>query len=163
MNWSIDLEEQYDKIYRYCYYRLRSREAAEDVTQEAFLRFLGLADAAPARGEEDCGRGYGPAYLYTIARNLCMDEFRRRKRTVSSGAEGWAEQIADADQAEKVLEQIALENALSKLSGEERELILLRYANEEPFAVICEIFAISRFTAHRRLKRALTKLRESMR
>ena len=36
----IDLEEQYDKIYRYCYYKLHHREKAEDITQEAFLRFL---------------------------------------------------------------------------------------------------------------------------
>ncbi len=37
---AIDIEEQYDKIYRYCYYRLRDRERAEDVTQETFLRWF---------------------------------------------------------------------------------------------------------------------------
>ena len=36
----LDIEEQYEKIYRYCFYRLRSREQAEDVTQEAFLRWF---------------------------------------------------------------------------------------------------------------------------
>lgn len=35
-----DMDEQYDKIYRYCYMKLKHRQAAEDVTQEAFLRFL---------------------------------------------------------------------------------------------------------------------------
>uniref|UniRef100_UPI004056704F RNA polymerase sigma factor n=1 Tax=Acetatifactor sp. TaxID=1872090 RepID=UPI004056704F len=38
-NQSLDLEEQYDKIYRYCYFKVRKREVAEDITQEAFLRF----------------------------------------------------------------------------------------------------------------------------
>lgn len=37
---SIDLEEQYDKIYRYCYCRLRNREWAEDMAQETFPRWF---------------------------------------------------------------------------------------------------------------------------
>lgn len=37
---AIDIEEQYDKIYRCCYYRLRDRERAEDVTPEAFPRWF---------------------------------------------------------------------------------------------------------------------------
>ena len=35
-----DMDEQYDKIYRYCYMKLKHRQVAEDVTQETFLRFL---------------------------------------------------------------------------------------------------------------------------
>ena len=35
-----DVEDQYDKIYRYCYFRLRDRQTAEDVTQGTFLRYL---------------------------------------------------------------------------------------------------------------------------
>ena len=35
-----DLEEQYDKIYRYCYYRVKDAHLAEDLTQETFLRCL---------------------------------------------------------------------------------------------------------------------------
>ena len=29
------------RIYRYCYYKLKQREMAEDITQETFLRFFG--------------------------------------------------------------------------------------------------------------------------
>ena len=69
MDGNLDLETQYDKIYRYCYFKLGSRETAEDITQETFLRFL--------------ERGYGERdalpYLYTIARNLCIDEYRKKK------------------------------------------------------------------------------------
>lgn len=35
---SMDEKTLYDKIYRYCYYRLGQAELAEDITQEAFLR-----------------------------------------------------------------------------------------------------------------------------
>lgn len=41
---SMDLEEQYDKIYRYCYFKVHQRETAEDITQETFLRFLDSSD-----------------------------------------------------------------------------------------------------------------------
>lgn len=68
---SADLEEQYNKIYRYCYMRLGHRQTAEDLTQETFLRFF--AD----RRYQDMGREL--AYLYTIARNQCIDYYRKQK------------------------------------------------------------------------------------
>ena len=37
---AIDLREEYDKIFRYCYIRVRDRHTAEDLTQETFLRYL---------------------------------------------------------------------------------------------------------------------------
>lgn len=67
----MDIEEQYDKIYRYCYFRLHDRQLAQDLTQETFLRFY----------RQDLGLDNGKElpYLYTVARNLCIDEFRKRK------------------------------------------------------------------------------------
>ena len=37
----MNLEEQYDRIYKYLYFRIHDRHTAEDLTQETFLRFLG--------------------------------------------------------------------------------------------------------------------------
>ena len=61
----MDLEEQYDKIYRYCYFKVNRREIAEDITQETFLRFLENSNYA--------NTGKAMQYLYTFARNLCVD------------------------------------------------------------------------------------------
>ena len=36
----MDLEDKYDKIYRYCYFKVRHCQTAEDITQETFLRFF---------------------------------------------------------------------------------------------------------------------------
>ncbi len=36
----MDIEEQYNKIYRYCYMKTRDHHTSEDLTQENFLRFL---------------------------------------------------------------------------------------------------------------------------
>ena len=69
----MDLEELYDKVYRYCYMKLRHPQAAEDMTQEAFLRFLRVYEEREIKKRT--------AYLYTIARNLCTD-FCRARQTV---------------------------------------------------------------------------------
>ena len=75
-----DVTEQYNKIYQYCYLRVHNRTLAEDLTQETFLRYFGqisdkkiqsLKPAAEIPVEKQL------AYLYTIARNLCIDHFRR--------------------------------------------------------------------------------------
>lgn len=67
---SADIEEQYDKIYRYCYFKTQNAALAEDLTQECFLKYISQ-NTYVERGKE-------LAYLYTIARNLCMDTFRRK-------------------------------------------------------------------------------------
>ena len=36
----MDIEEQYNKIYRYCYMKTRDHHTSEDLTQETFLHFL---------------------------------------------------------------------------------------------------------------------------
>lgn len=73
---SEKLEEQYNKIYRYCYMKLGHRETAEDLTQETFLRFF--------RDYRYQDIGKEMAYLYMIARNQCIDYYRKKKPLVLS-------------------------------------------------------------------------------
>lgn len=61
------IQNQYEKIYRYCYFKLHNRELAEDITQEAFLRYL---EKYRFTSSETALK-----YLYTIAGHLCIDEF----------------------------------------------------------------------------------------
>ena len=68
---AIDVEEQYDKIYRYCYFKLQDRSAAEDATQETFLRYFEHYPFLTSAAALKC--------LYTIARNLCVDEYRKAR------------------------------------------------------------------------------------
>lgn len=143
---AIDLEEQYDKIYRYCYYRLRDRERAEDVTQETFLRWF-ASDTYRDRNQL-------LHYLYTVARHLCVDELRRP--AVTSLPESLPEPERDP------LLSIALRAELDKLSPEDRELVLLRCVNGEPMAVLCRLYGQSRFALRRRLNGILKTLRDAL-
>ncbi|MBR5683337.1 MAG: sigma-70 family RNA polymerase sigma factor [Ruminococcus sp.] len=143
----MDINEQYDKIYRYCFLRVRHKETAEDITQETFLRYL----EHPQYNSVDKTL----QLLYTIAGNLCLDEFRRKKTTELTDTE------LSADNVEyDVLSGVDLKQALNRLSAEDREIILLRYVNEVPVNVIAKLYNISRFALNRRIKHILGTLHE---
>lgn len=142
---SMDLEEQYDKIYRFCYFKVRQRELAEDITQETFLRFLECS------GYVETGKAM--QYLYTIARNLCTNECRKRKTESLNG------EAADDYVEDSMITQISVRIALSELKEADRELLLLRYANEVPVSVICKLYGISRFAVYRRISQAIKNLK----
>ena len=147
----MNLEEQYDRIFQYLLFHLHDRHAAEDLTQEAFLRFL------RSRTYRDENRQL--QYLYTIARNLCHQYYRDRTITYS---------LEEADIPEKegfeqsLTEQILLRDALERLSAEERELVFLRYVNDVPVPVISGLYRISRFAVYRKLRSILQKVRVEM-
>ena len=144
----MDLEEQYDKIYRYCYFKTHSRETAEDITQETFLKFL--------ESKEYRDRGRALQYLYTIARNLCTDEYRRLKTCPLD------EERQGSYSDEGMLLRSSLKAALDKLDEGDRELLLLRYVNELPVKVIAGMYGLSRFALRRRLAKAVKEAKKML-
>lgn len=146
----MDLEEQYDKIFRYCCFKLHDRQLAQDITQETFLRYYSR-NIRLDNGKE-------LAYLYTIARNLCADAFRQKPLFP----------LADADEGvfpdttEDLIDSLTLRGALEKLPREEQELLFLRYVNELPIASICKMTHLSRFAVYRRLSKAARQLKETL-
>lgn len=145
---ATDLEEHYDKIYRYCYMRTQHRQAAEDITQETFLRFMEHYDYREIEKVL--------AYLYTIAKNLCIDYYRGK-----SGISAEDERIIESREEDIVVRQ-SLGQALKKLSFEEQELIFLRYVNEVPLGQMSRIYGISRFALYRKLQTCLRKLKNEL-
>lgn len=170
---SINMEEQYDKIYRYCYFKLQHQQTAEDITQETFLRYFQKYGYSLGMGKEAL------KFLYTIARNLCIDEYRRQsKQRMYESVRGDSVQdnLTQGDFAqanfvqenympgdfkeEQILTGMVVRAALSELKEDEQELLLLRYVNEAPVAAISQMFGISRFAVHRRLLAVQRKFRD---
>ena len=144
---SEELKEQYEKIFRYCFFKVHDREAAEDITQETFLRFLESPNYTDMNKEL--------RYLYTIAGNLCADHFRRKP------ADELSEDIPDeSDFEDCILNSAALGTAIRSLPQEDRELVVLRYINETPVSVLAELYGVSRFKMGRRIKVILDELRK---
>lgn len=143
----LDIDQHYEKVYKYCYFRLHNRDLAEDITQETFLRFF----------TSDTYRDTGQTlqYLYTVARNLCIDEYRCPK------TEELPEELS-LDEENDLITNMDLWVALQRLSNDDRELIVLRYVSEVPMSVLCKIYGISRFALYRKIQSITKYLRKYM-
>ena len=151
----MDIEQQYDKLLRYCYMKLRDRTLAEDITQETFIRFFESKDYHSI--------GKEMAYLYTIARNLCIDYFRKQKEELIEDLPAKIQEMPDSsDKVESIVDQLSIEQALDSLTADEREAVVLRFSGELSVEDIAKTMGISRFAVRRRISSALEKLRKEM-
>jgi RNA polymerase sigma-70 factor, ECF subfamily len=129
---------------------------AEDVVQEAFLRFW------PNRG----GVRDPVAYLYTCVRRTAIDWLRdkhRRQQRPDAGQdatrEPWFEPAGSAQEEEK---RAAMEAALEVLPPEQRQVIVMKVWGGLTFAAIGLVLSISPNTAASRYRYALTALRKQV-
>jgi RNA polymerase sigma-70 factor (ECF subfamily) len=68
-----DLYRKYhDDLFRFLFYMVQSREEAEDLVQEVYIRVLKSYSKFEKRSSEK-------TWIYAIARNLAMDSFRKQK------------------------------------------------------------------------------------
>jgi RNA polymerase sigma-70 factor (ECF subfamily) len=117
-----------DTIYRYVYYRVGSRQLAEDLTSETFLRALRSMGTFTWQG-----RDFG-AWLVTIARNLVADHFKssrfRLEVTIADmvATEG-ATESAESPEGVVIrsLTNAALLAAVKRLNPQQQECLVLRF------------------------------------
>jgi RNA polymerase sigma-70 factor (ECF subfamily) len=118
----------YDGVYRLLYRIVGTREEAEDLAQEAFLRL--------ARQRFPAGREHNVrAWLYKVATNLAYNALRGEARRVrhqeQSAHRGQGALAADLDAAEAAArsdEQAAVRQVLASLPERQSHLLLLRHA-----------------------------------
>ena len=151
-------------------YRLTgSREAAEDLLQETFLRVVRMIPEYQHGGRFE-------AWLFRIAANLARDHARRLKRRGrplalaepdQEGEPGWWD-VADARRPDPVGELLKkearqrLSAVLQELTEMDREIVLLRHFSELTFREIAEMLDIPLGTALARAHRALKRLKAAL-
>ena len=115
----------YDRIYRYCYYRLGSAEAAEDATAQVFLGMVRALPRFEWRGKPFV------AWLYGIARKQAALWERESRRADPPSTADSPALPGDGGPPEALLEQqeqrVVLIQALGELPDTQREVIVLRY------------------------------------
>ncbi len=118
-------DRHHEDVFRYLWARLGDRQAAEDLTGEVFLRMH-----ASLPGYEVRELPFR-AWLFRIARNLLIDEYRRHKgrvtvsldeSTIAMSAGAGPEQTA-----ERELTAERLHRAILRLSRARREVVALRF------------------------------------
>ena len=142
------------------------RALAEDILQETFWRVWKSADTFQSQ------RGSFTSWLFRIARNLAIDEYRRRNVRPQVSPENdenssILDPTPDPDMDVAVQAQAALENkqvrvAMSSLSGVQRQVIELAYFYGMTRQEIAEATGEALGTIHTRARLALQKLREEL-
>lgn len=151
----LEAYKQYaDALFRHCYFKVSDRDLAFDLMQEVFKR----AWEYVAAGNEVQNMR---AFLYRIANNLVVDEYRK-KRPVS--LEMLAEsglQIAQKERQElgKIIDAKDVLITVEKLAPLYREPVLLRYVQELSVKEIADILGEKENTISVRIHRGLEQLR----
>ena len=154
-------------VYNFILRYVGLRETAEDLLQETFLRVIKGAGAYQRQAKFT-------TWLYTIARNLCVDQSRRAKHRraqsldapMNSSPESGtlldvipANEIASDRQTVNKELHLKMEAALARLSQEQREVFLMREFLDMPFKDIAEVVGVPENTVKSRMRYALEKLR----
>ncbi len=158
-------------LYNFALRHLRTQAVAQDVVQDAFVRVV--QNAAEFKHEARF-----TTWLYTIARNLCIDQLRksslRKHPSLDHGAPGddgdgptLGEQTEDARASvereatgTELRERIA--KAVETLPDEQREVFLMREVANLPFKEIAEVTGVPENTVKSRMRYALERLQQAL-
>jgi RNA polymerase sigma-70 factor (ECF subfamily) len=161
-------------LYNFALRHLRNQAAAQDIVQDAFLRVIQSA------GEFKHSARFS-TWLYTITRNLCIDQLRRQalRRHPSldepgkggDGSEGDGPTLgertvdprADVERTAVAVElQERVVSAVEELPEDQREVFLLREVSNLPFKEIADIVGVPENTVKSRMRYALERLQAAL-
>lgn len=139
---------------------LPSRQDAEDVTQEVFVRaYRALQGYEPQRIAELRLR----PWLFAITLNLCRNQARTRSRRPTQVALNGADGAANAGTEQSALEGLAVDEwreRLSRLSARQRDAIVLRHVVDMGYDEIGEVLGRPAGTVKSDVHRGLKRLRD---
>ncbi len=144
-----------DAIFRFCVLKVSNRELAQDLSQEVFMRYW----QSLRKGEEFQNER---AYLYTLARNLVIEWYRKKKETSldalsEAGVEfkgDTSKSITDSAEAREVM------GVINELEEADREVLVLRFVEGFSPKEIAELSDETANTISVRIHRALKKVQE---
>jgi RNA polymerase sigma-70 factor (ECF subfamily) len=145
------VERHQQSIFRFAAGLLGNREEAEDVTQETFLAaFANLSGY-------DSSRAAFSTWLFTIARNRCINSLKRSRPTALDEPDSLAHRTSTDPIVSQELSQ-QLDRALAALPVEQRSAFVLAEIEELPYAEIARIERTSVGTVKSRIHRAKQRL-----
>ena len=153
-------------IYRFCVHYLKDAEWARDMAQETFIRVY------TASGRFDVNRKFKP-WVLCIARNLCLNELKRKRAMPMETLEDYASTARDEsgevmrysgsgpDEVLMARERLELlDRVLRDLGDDARELVMLRFFERLQAKEIAEIVGGTDGAVRTKLHRVLVALRE---
>lgn len=161
-----DFDEWFHKhrepIYRYVRFRVATREIAEDLTSDVFVKAL------RARDSYDPKRSSPRTWLLRIARNTVTDHLRalQRQGSLHVSLDRVPDLVSQSpSQEERIIREEEIQgllNAVATLRKADREVISLRYGSGLGNSEIAETLKISPNAVAVRIHRALARLKEAV-
>jgi RNA polymerase sigma-70 factor (ECF subfamily) len=142
-------------VFRYLYYRVGDRQTAEDLTSEVFLRMV-----RSLAGYKDRGISF-QAWLFKIAWNLTVDYFRKTSASpqLELSENLPASEAEPAAVVERRLTTEVLRWGLSRLSADQRDVVVLRFVADLPIADVARALNRSEDAVKGLQRRGLMALR----
>jgi len=167
------LKRHKNGLYHFVLRHTRLPAVAEDVVQDAFVRVV--QNAQDFKHEARFS-----TWLYTIARNLCIDHMRKHALRKHPSLDQRSSQGGDGDEGPTLGELTADTNtdverqatgtelksriarAVELLPEDQREVFLLREVSNLPFKEIAEVTGVPENTVKSRMRYALERLQEAL-
>ena len=159
----ILLNRHQDRLFNYIFFLVRSREVAEDIFQETFVK--AITTLQQGRYQND---GKFSAWITRIAHNLVIDQFRiERNENAISNDDVEFDILNDAKLSEGTVENRMVNEQVLKevrmlideLPDCQREVVFMRYYQDLSFKEIADMTGVSINTALGRMRYAVLNMR----
>ena len=153
-------EWHYERIFRFCVYRLFNKETAEDVTSTVFLQVARGIRSFKGRSEQDFRN-----WLYAIAANQANAYIRkttRRKKLLENAADSMTASEAGNTNESSEPDWPSLYKAILKLKPQHQTIVTLRFFENLQYEQISQILNVKEATLRVTLHRILNQLRNQL-
>ena len=147
------------RLYRMAFRLMNSREEAEDIVQEVYIKLWGMRNELPNYNSIE-------ALSVRITRNLCLDHLRRKKvnhealKVEKLKAEGYT--ITPSEQLEKKEEAEVIQILIAALPEPQRSLVHLRHLEGKEYEEIAEMVNMNVNAIRVSISRARKQMREML-
>lgn len=143
-------------IYRYIYLRVKDKDLADDLTQDVFIRVFNSLGTFTIKNNSPL------SYFYTVAKNILIDNYRKKKNVLLSEEEFESKLITeDNPEKQSILNDtiVSLSKALEQLSETEAEAITLKFIENYSNKEISEMMGKSEEAVRQLQSRGMKTLR----
>lgn len=150
-------EKYFSSIYRFIYYKTYNTEITEDITSQTFLKAL------ENYNKYDSTKGSFSSWLYRIARNLVIDHYRKKNKTVNindvwelAGNENVEIDVQNKEQHERIKE------ILKSLPLKQRDIVIMKIWQDMTYKEIAEVLGSTEAGCKMMFSRTMAKIRETI-
>lgn len=148
-------DEYIDKVYKFVYYKVRTKQQAEDLTSHVFTKVLEYILSGAEIGSIQ-------AVIYQTARNQVVDHYRTFKQeipiefAINESTTSFGAELEEKEAVEEI------EGALRRLKGESKEAMILRYIDDYSIKEVAKIMGKSEGAVKVMIHRAKQDLKSKL-